>query len=107
MAVREARRPGILGNPSQPDRLGIFDQSPENATSLGKLTDRLHCPVVETHMQELFEQAISADDSACGVPGVRDISRGVDNAATPLAGTTLERLDGSRSAGAGAATELS
>jgi hypothetical protein len=31
-------------------------------------------------MQELFQQAISADDSQGGVPGVRDISRRCDNA---------------------------
>ena len=31
-------------------------------------------------MQKLFEQTIGADDSQCGVPGTRDISRRVDNA---------------------------
>jgi hypothetical protein len=31
-------------------------------------------------MQELFKQAISTNHPQCGVPGIRDISRGVDNA---------------------------
>ena len=34
-----------------------------------------------TTRSELFEQAISADYSQCGVPGARDISRRGDNAA--------------------------
>ena len=80
MAVRETRRPRIVGNPSQPDGLGIFDQRAEHTASFGELTDSLDRLFVHTAMQELFQQAISADDSQCGVPGVRDISRGVDNA---------------------------
>src|SRR4249920_3992291 len=34
MAVREARRPRIVRNPGQPDRLGIFDECTEHAASL-------------------------------------------------------------------------
>jgi hypothetical protein len=80
MAVRETRRPRIVGNPSQSDGLGIFDERAEHAASLGEFADCLGRLLVHTDMQELFEQAISADDSQCGVPGVRDISRGADNA---------------------------
>ena len=54
--------------------------APSNTASLGELADCLGCLLVHADMQELFEQAISADDSQCGVPGVRDISRGADNA---------------------------
>src|SRR5215218_2161657 len=59
---------------------GSSMSAPSNTASLGELADCLGCLLVHADMQELFEQAISADDSQCGVPGVRDISRGADNA---------------------------
>ena len=74
MAGRKARRSGIVGNPGQPDRLGILDQYAQYAAPFRKLADCLDCLLVQSHVQELFEQAISADDAQCGVPGARDVS---------------------------------
>ena len=80
MPVRETRRPRIVGNPSQPDGLGIFDERTEHTAPLRELADCLGCLLVHADMQKLFQQAISADDSQCGVSGVRDISRSADDA---------------------------
>ena len=68
---------GIVGNPGQPDRLGIVDQPLVRRVFAHRLPGLF---LVQSPMQELFQQAISADDTQRGVPGVRDISRAVDDA---------------------------
>jgi len=53
----------VVGNPSQPDGLGIFDQCAEQGASPWELTYCADGLVVQTNMQEPFQQAIGANHS--------------------------------------------
>jgi hypothetical protein len=75
MPRREPRRTRIIGDASQPDRVRVVDQRPQQALALRQMPDPLDGPRRHAHMHELGQPSARRDHPERRVLGTDQVPR--------------------------------